>query len=80
MTPERRTAESEGRGAANGPENAVTAFAAELSVAVKTRYLIGTGPVVCSQDTSNDILVDVYSKCFIDLLRDSKATKARVEK
>jgi hypothetical protein len=35
---------------------------------------------VCSKDTSNDILVDVYSKCFIDLLRDSKTTKARVEK
>jgi len=33
---------------------------------------------VFGEDTSNDILVDVYSKCFIDLLRDSKTTKARV--
>jgi hypothetical protein len=33
---------------------------------------------MCRKDPSNDILVDADSKRFVDLLRDSKAAKARV--
>jgi hypothetical protein len=34
--------------------------------------------IMCSEDPSNNILVDADSKRFVDLLRDSKVAKARV--
>ena len=33
---------------------------------------------MCSEDTSNDILIDVYYECFGDLLSDSAAAKAGI--
>ena len=33
---------------------------------------------MCDEDTSNDILIKVYSECFGDLLSDSAAAKARI--
>ena len=33
---------------------------------------------MCDEDTSNDILIDVYSECLGDLLCDSASSKAWV--
>ena len=33
---------------------------------------------MCGEDTSNDILINVYSECFSDLLSDSAAAKAGI--
>ena len=38
----------------------------------------GTWPVMCGEDTSNDILIDVYSECFGNLLSDSAAANAGI--
>ena len=43
-----------------------------------TATATGTWPVICGEDTSNDILIDVYSECFGNLLSDSAAAKAGI--
>ena len=35
-------------------------------------------PVMCSQDSPDEVFVDICLECLVDLLSDSEAAKARV--
>ena len=59
----------------NAPE---TVFGMSDKCKPRRSTVIRTWPVMCGEDTSNDILIDVYSECFGNLLSDSSAAKAGI--